>query len=46
MSSPRSGEERSDDISDIAAYYDKLGDRLPPALKKELDGLRDRLAKA
>jgi len=34
------------EADDIAAYYDKFGSRLPPAMKKELDGLRDRLAKA
>ena len=34
------------EAQDIAAYYEKFGDRLPAAMKKELDGLRDRLAKA
>jgi phosphoenolpyruvate carboxykinase (GTP) len=34
------------EADDISEYYAKFGDRLPPALKKELDGLRGRLQKA
>jgi len=34
------------EADDIAAYYEKFGSKLPPALKKELDALRARLANA
>ena len=34
------------ETADCAAYYGKFGDRFPAALKKELDGLQSRLAKA
>ena len=31
------------EAEDISAHYDKFGDRLPAALRKELDGLKQRL---
>jgi phosphoenolpyruvate carboxykinase (GTP) len=31
------------EAEDIAGYYEKMGDRLPKALKKELEGLKQRL---
>ena len=33
------------ETADIAEYYKKIGNRIPAALQKELDDLRDRLAK-
>jgi phosphoenolpyruvate carboxykinase (GTP) len=33
------------ELADISQYYDKFGDRLPEALKKELEALRSRLEK-
>ena len=33
------------EAADIAEYYKKFGNRIPAALQKELDDLRDRLAK-
>ena len=34
------------EVGDISAYYDKFGERLPPALRQELEQLRSRLAQA
>jgi phosphoenolpyruvate carboxykinase (GTP) len=33
------------ELADISQYYEKFGDRLPEALKKELEALRSRLEK-
>ena len=33
------------ELADISQYYEKFGDRLPEALKKELESLRSRLEK-
>ncbi len=33
------------ELADISQYYEKFGDRLPAALKKELESLRSRLEK-
>ncbi len=38
----RAGWEK--EAADIAAYYDRLGERLPPALREQLAKLRQRLA--
>lgn len=34
------------ELADISQYYEKFGDRLPAALKKELEALRTRLEKS
>ncbi len=34
------------ELADISQYYEKFGDRLPEALKKELEALRSRLEKS
>jgi len=31
------------ELTDISAYYDKFGAKIPAALKKELEGLKQRL---
>ena len=34
------------ELADISQYYEKFGDRLPAALKRELESLRSRLEKS